>query len=83
MFRISCRGGLGTTGQPATTFLDAEELAEIEKQVITAAIDHHGSKRVAAEVLGVSPRTLTNKLKLYSSEDSRLSEDTSINKRAA
>ena len=45
-----------------------QSLAEIEKQVITATIKRYGSKRVAAEVLGVTPRTLTNKLKIYSSE---------------
>lgn len=41
------------------------ELAEIEKQVITAALNKYGNQRVVAEKLGVSPRTLSNKIRLY------------------
>ncbi|QEF98848.1 Nitrogen fixation protein VnfA [Stieleria maiorica] len=40
-------------------------LEEVERQIITAAIDHFGNRRLVAEKLGVSPRTLTNKIKRY------------------
>lgn len=41
------------------------KLADIEKQIIIAACQKYGNKRVVAEKLGVSTRTLTNKLRLY------------------
>jgi DNA-binding NtrC family response regulator len=41
------------------------KLADIEKQIILAACQKYGNKRVVAEKLGVSTRTLTNKLKIY------------------
>lgn len=41
------------------------KLADIEKQIIVAAIDKYGNKRIVAEKLGVSTRTLTNKLRIY------------------
>ncbi|QEG23359.1 Transcriptional regulatory protein ZraR [Mariniblastus fucicola] len=41
------------------------KLADIEKQIIIAALQKYGSKRVVAEKLGVSTRTLTNKLRIY------------------
>ncbi|MDV6029498.1 MAG: sigma-54-dependent Fis family transcriptional regulator [Phycisphaera sp. RhM] len=40
-------------------------LEEVERQIITAAIDRFGNRRLVAEKLGVSPRTLTNKIKRY------------------
>lgn len=40
-------------------------LEEVERQIITAAINRFGSRRIVAEKLGVSPRTLTNKIKRY------------------
>ena len=40
-------------------------LAEIEKKVILAAISKFGSKQAAAHSLGVTARTLSNKLKSY------------------
>lgn len=40
-------------------------LEEIERQIIIAAINKFGSRRVVAEKLGVSQRTLTNKIKRY------------------
>jgi DNA-binding NtrC family response regulator len=41
------------------------KLADIEKQIILAAIQRFGNNRIVAEKLGISTRTLTNKLKLY------------------
>lgn len=41
------------------------ELADIERQVITAAIHKFGNQRIVAEKLGVSQRTLTNKIRQY------------------
>ncbi|NND98987.1 MAG: sigma-54-dependent Fis family transcriptional regulator [Pirellulaceae bacterium] len=45
------------------------ELAELERQIITAAIEKFGNQRVVAEKLGVSPRTLSNKLRIYREDD--------------
>ncbi|MEC8554262.1 MAG: sigma-54 dependent transcriptional regulator [Planctomycetota bacterium] len=42
-----------------------KDLDEIERQVIMATIKRHGSQRIAAEHLGVSTRTLTNKMRKY------------------
>jgi DNA-binding NtrC family response regulator len=41
------------------------ELADIEREVILAAIDKFGNQRIVAQKLGVSPRTLTNKIRQY------------------
>ena len=41
------------------------ELAEIERQIILAAINKYGNRRIVAEKLGVSQRTLTNKIRRY------------------
>lgn len=46
-------------------------LEEIEKQIIIAAINKFGSRRVVAEKLGVSQRTLTNKIKRYRESKSK------------
>lgn len=40
-------------------------LAETERAIILAAIERFGSHRVVAEQLGVSTRTLSNKIRLY------------------
>lgn len=40
-------------------------LDEVERQIITEALNRFGNRRVVAEKLGVSQRTLTNKLKRY------------------
>ena len=42
-----------------------KDLEEIERQVITATIKRYGNQRIAAEHLGVSTRTLTNKMRKY------------------
>ena len=47
------------------------DLAEIERQIILAALDKFGNRRVVAEKLGVSPRTLTNKIRRYRESDQR------------
>ena len=60
----------------ADTMVDLPEhflqtrLADIEKQVIIAAIKRYGNRQVVAEKLGVSPRTLTNKMRLYRQDGS-------------
>ena len=41
------------------------KLADIEKQIILAAMQKFGNKRIVSEKLGITTRTLTNKLKLY------------------
>ncbi|MEM6470360.1 MAG: sigma-54 dependent transcriptional regulator [Planctomycetota bacterium] len=40
-------------------------LDEVERQIIVAAIERFGNRRVVAEKLGVSQRTLTNKINRY------------------
>lgn len=46
-------------------------LEEVERQIIIAAINRFGNRRVVAEKLGVSQRTLTNKIKRYRERDDR------------
>ncbi len=41
------------------------ELAEIEREIILAAIKKFGNRTVVAKKLGVSPRTLFNKVRQY------------------
>jgi len=49
-------------------------LAEMERQAIFATLDHcRGNKRRAAEMLGVSLKTLYNRLTAYQSDGARLS----------
>lgn len=45
------------------------KLADIEKQIIIAALNKFGNKRIVSEKLGISTRTLTNKLNLYRTAD--------------
>ncbi len=45
-------------------------LDEIEREVILASISHNNSKQAAARRLGVTTRTLANKLKLYAEQRS-------------
>ncbi len=69
----------GTTAQPAqgkiATTLDRQLLigktvAAAEKELILATLDHcYGNRTHAAHILGISIRTLRNKLKEYSHED--------------
>ncbi|MCC9602048.1 sigma-54 dependent transcriptional regulator [Stieleria sp. JC731] len=40
-------------------------LEEVERQIIIAAIKAFGNRQVVAEKLGISPRTLTNKIRRY------------------
>ncbi len=40
-------------------------LEEVERQIIIAALNKFGNRRLVAEKLGVSPRTLTNKMRRY------------------
>ena len=51
-------------GDVPAQWLDME-LAEIERRVILACIRKYGNQRVVAETLGVSARTLTNKMRRY------------------
>lgn len=48
-----------------------KNLEEIERQVILENIRLHGSHRNAAEHLGISPRTLTNKMRKYRQDGRR------------
>jgi DNA-binding NtrC family response regulator len=59
-----------TTADLPEHFLQTR-LADIEKQVIIAAIKRYGNRQIVAEKLGVSPRTLTNKIRLYRQDDSK------------
>ncbi|MEL7497658.1 MAG: sigma-54 dependent transcriptional regulator [Planctomycetota bacterium] len=53
----------------ASTLMAPLTLAEIEKQTIIATLQKYdGNKRIAAEELGVTSRTLSNKLKQYAAE---------------
>jgi DNA-binding NtrC family response regulator len=45
------------------------KLIDIERQIIIAAIKKFGNKRIVAEKLGVSQRTLTNKMRIYRDMD--------------
>jgi two-component system response regulator AtoC len=65
--RLLCPGGSfkGVDGQPL-------RLEELEKIAILAALERNGGKReVSAVELGITRRTLLNKLKEYGYEDSR------------
>lgn len=44
-------------------------LEEVERQIIVAAFNKFGNRRVVAEKLGVSQRTLTNKMRRYRETD--------------
>lgn len=44
-------------------------LAEIEKKIILAAMERYGSQRLVAQTLGVSTRTLSNKMRSYRETD--------------
>ena len=47
-----------------------QSLAEAEKRVILATLDElGGNKRETARILGISPKTLYNRLSEYRSED--------------
>jgi DNA-binding NtrC family response regulator len=63
------------TGRPAAarslTLRLGSSIAEVERELILATLDHlDGSKREAARVLGVSLKTLYNRLNAYR-EDGR------------
>ncbi|WP_158222793.1 sigma-54 interaction domain-containing protein [Rhodopirellula sp. MGV] len=45
-------------------------LEEVERKIITAAIEAFGNRQVVADKLGISPRTLTNKIRRYREADS-------------
>jgi transcriptional regulator with PAS, ATPase and Fis domain len=54
----------GTNSQPALKV--GTSLAETERRLILATLDHYeGDKKKAAEVLGISLKTLYNRLNLY------------------
>ena len=45
------------------------DLADVEREIILAAIDKYGNRQIVADKLGVSPRTLTNKIRRYREHD--------------
>ncbi len=59
-------GPAGGTQDPAGSDLKVVPLREMEKQLIFRALkDHQGNRTHAAEILGISVRTLRNKLNEY------------------
>lgn len=44
-------------------------LADTERKIILAAIEKHGTQKLAANLLGITTRTLSNKLKRYRGDD--------------
>ena len=67
---VDCLETLQTNSRPIkpTSMPDQwlqTKLADIEKQIIIAALEKYGNKRIVAEKLGVSTRTLTNKMRIY------------------
>ena len=57
------------TDQLPNRWLD-QELVETEREIILAALHRYGSQAIAAKHLGITPRTLTNKLKKYRESES-------------
>ncbi len=56
--------------QDSSTALVGQTVAEVERQLIINTLDHClGNRTHAANILGISIRTLRNKLKQYSEED--------------
>jgi two-component system, NtrC family, response regulator AtoC len=69
------RGGVATAetrpqnGQPSLRLQVGESVADAERRLILATLEHYrGSKQKAAEVLGISLKTLYNRLSAYESE---------------
>jgi transcriptional regulator with PAS, ATPase and Fis domain len=60
-------------GQPSSATIPEHwlhtDLAEVEREIILAAIDKYGNRQIVADKLGVSPRTLTNKIRRYREHD--------------
>jgi DNA-binding NtrC family response regulator len=70
MIDVDCLESLNDAPAPVSSAPMPEQwlqtkLADIEKQIIVAAIHKYGNKRIVAEKLGVSTRTLSNKLRIY------------------
>lgn len=60
---------LNPTDESSAESIEGKTIAEIERMVIIKSLKKHaGNKRIAADELGVTARTLTNKLKLYQSD---------------
>ena len=55
--------------QEIPDYWTASPLAETERKIILAAIQKHGTQKLAADYLGITSRTLSNKLKLYRGGD--------------
>ena len=65
-FRLPLRKSLEKADNVIPDDLLGLPLAEIEKMVIMQSLQRYGNKKLTADKLGVTPRTLSNKLKLYS-----------------
>jgi len=62
-------GAVSAAGQPAGGKLVGRTVADVEKDLIIDTLSHClGNRTHAANILGISIRTLRNKLKLYSQE---------------
>jgi DNA-binding NtrC family response regulator len=59
----------GGQDQPGTSSLVGRTIGEVEREMIIETLTRtDGNKTAAAELLGVTPRTLRNKLSRYRSE---------------
>jgi DNA-binding NtrC family response regulator len=70
----------GSDDQRRFTFSVGTSIADVERQLIMATLEHHdGNKKKAADVLGVSLKTLYNRLNSYKEgggdEDEELEEE--------
>jgi len=63
-----------TAGPPTLTIRVGTPLAEVERQLTLATLEHFGRhKEKTAATLGISLKTLYNRLKDYSSDDDPIS----------
>ena len=57
---------VGSTSGPSQTIPIGTSVAEAERRLILATLEHcRGDKRRAADILGISLKTLYNRLNLY------------------
>ena len=68
--RIPCRDGNPKSRQFITiTISEEDNLHNIEREIILSLLDkYNGSRKKVARKLGINPRTVRNKLNIYSKE---------------